>query len=69
MAPSVNEDHPDVKKAMDLAEDRVRSRPTNVTQDMFLEAFRSGVQMAEMQRKSPPDELQYVWCLLLLTTI
>ena len=59
-ASSVGEDHPDVKKAMDLAESRVRSLPINITQEMFLEAFRTGVQMAEKQRQSLSDERKFV---------
>eukprot|EP00731_Ephydatia_muelleri_P001087 Em0001g1087a len=58
-ASSVGEDHPDVKKAMDLAESRVRSLPINITQEMFLEAFRTGVQMAEKQRQSLSDERKF----------
>lgn len=60
MAPSISEDHPEVKKAMDLAESRVRSLPINITQEMFLEAFRTGVQMAERWRQSLSDERKYV---------
>ena len=59
--PSVDEEHPEVKKAMEAAEAKVRDLQVHVTQDMFLEALRAGVQMAEQQRKSLlSDERMYV---------
>ena len=49
--PEVTADHPDVQRAVTAAEQKARSTPPELTQEMYMEALRTGVEAAEERRR------------------
>lgn len=61
VAMMVNADHPDVVKAVECANVTINSSSISVTQEMYMEALRSGIDLAEQKkREKDPNGPRFV---------
>ena len=44
-------EHPEVQKAVAEAEERARGSPPSLTQEMYMEALKTGIEQAEERRR------------------
>ena len=47
----MNQDHPDVMKAVEVATVNINSSPVSITQEMYMEALKNGIDMAEQKKR------------------
>lgn len=54
--PEVTAEHPDVAKAIAAAVEKVNNSPVEITQEMYMEALKNGIESAHQKRREEnPD--------------